>query len=101
MSTHRPLCLHGAGLRKDDVIQIRTSRETKAILNRAASLRGQKLSEFVLETARQRAEEALLDQRLFLLDDKEHRTLLALLDRPVKPSASLRARMKRKKAWDR
>jgi hypothetical protein len=31
--------------RKDDVIQIRASADTKAILNRAAALRGQKLSE--------------------------------------------------------
>lgn len=46
-----------AGRRKDDVIQIRTSAETKAILNRAAGLRGQKLSEFMLESARREAEE--------------------------------------------
>jgi uncharacterized protein (DUF1778 family) len=35
--------------RKDDVIQIRASAATKAILNRAATLRGQKLSVFMLE----------------------------------------------------
>ncbi len=35
--------------RKDDVIQIRASADTKAILNHAASLRGQKLSEFMLD----------------------------------------------------
>jgi uncharacterized protein (DUF1778 family) len=49
--------------RKDDIIQIRASVETRAILNRAAALRGQKLSEFMLERARRQAEEALLDQR--------------------------------------
>ena len=42
---------------KDDVIQIRASVETKTILNRAAALRGQKLSEFMLDSARRQAEE--------------------------------------------
>ena len=35
--------------RNNDVIQIRTSAKTKAMLDRAAALRGQKLSEFILE----------------------------------------------------
>src|SRR5579883_25040 len=42
--------------RKDDVIQIRTSGEAKAILDKAATLGGQKLSEFMLECARREAE---------------------------------------------
>src|SRR5215471_4107651 len=85
--------------RKNDVIQIRASAETKAILNRAASLRGQKLSEFMLETARRQAEETLLDQRMFFLDARAHEKLLELLDNPVMPSKELRARMNRKPPW--
>jgi uncharacterized protein (DUF1778 family) len=85
--------------RKDDVIQIRASAETKAILNRAASLRGQKLSEFMLDSARRQAEETLLDQRIFFLDARAHEKLLALLDKPVMPTKELRARMNRKAPW--
>ena len=85
--------------RKDDVIQIRASAETKAILNRAANLRGQKLSEFMLDCARRQAEETLLDQRTFFLDARAHEKLLALLDNPVMPSKELRARMNRKPPW--
>jgi uncharacterized protein (DUF1778 family) len=70
--------------RKDDVIQIRASAEAKAILNRAAALRGQKLSEFMLESARRQAEDTLLDQRTFFLDDAAHARFLALLDAPAK-----------------
>ena len=81
--------------RKDEVIQIRATAEAKAILNRAAALRGQKLSEFMLESARRQAEETILDQRMFLLDDDAHTRLLALLDSPPKPSANVRARFKR------
>ena len=90
-----------AAARKDDLIQIRASAATKAILNRAAALRGQRLSEFMLDSARARAEETILDQRLFALDDEAYKTFLAMLDAPVKPDRALRARMKRKPAWDR
>ncbi|MCA3346450.1 MAG: DUF1778 domain-containing protein [Roseomonas sp.] len=48
---------------KDDVIQIRASAETKALFNRAAAMRGQKLSEFMLQSARQNALERIFDQR--------------------------------------
>jgi uncharacterized protein (DUF1778 family) len=85
--------------RKDDVIQIRASADTKSLLNRAAALRGQKLSEFMLESARWRAEEAILDQRAFFLDDAAHARFLALLDAPEKISAKVRARMTRKPPW--
>ncbi|PBB18508.1 MULTISPECIES: DUF1778 domain-containing protein [unclassified Mesorhizobium] len=88
-------------VRKDDVIQIRASAETKAILNRAASLRGQKLSEFMLDSARKQAEETILDQRAFFLDADAHEKFLDLLDAPNKPSQELRARMTRKPAWER
>lgn len=87
--------------RKDEVIQIRASAETKTILNRAAALRGQKLSEFMLDSARRQAEEAILDQRSFFLDPEAHRRFLAMLDNPPKPDAALRARMRRRPSWAR
>ena len=88
-----------AATRKDDVIQIRASAHTKAILNRAASLRGQKLSEFMLDSARRQAEETILEQRSFFLDPQAHDKFLAMLDRPSKPSKQLRALMRRKPSW--
>jgi uncharacterized protein (DUF1778 family) len=86
--------------RKDDVIQIRASGEAKAILNRAAALRGQRLSEFMLESARRQAEETILDQRAFFLDEKDHARFLAVLDSPPKLAAKARARLNRKAPWD-
>lgn len=85
---------------KNDVIQIRASAETKALFNRAAALRGQKLSEFMLESARHQAEETLLDQRAFFLDEDAHVRFLALLDAPPEPSAEVRARLNRKTPWE-
>jgi uncharacterized protein (DUF1778 family) len=87
--------------RKDEIIQIRASAEAKTILNRAATLRGENLSEFMLESARRRAEETLLDQRVFFLDEKAHAEFLAMLDNAPRPSKELRGRMRRKPAWRR
>ncbi|MDB5911046.1 MAG: antitoxin [Massilia sp.] len=86
--------------RKDDVIQIRASAETKAILSRAAALRGQKLSEFMLDSARRQAEDALLDQRIFALDAKTYDAFLALLNAPTKSNARLVELMSRKAPWE-
>lgn len=90
-----------AAARKDDLIQIRASAATKSILSRAAALRGQKLSEFMLDSARARAEETILDQRLFALDEDKYKAFFTMLDAPAKPDKALRARMKRKPAWER
>lgn len=87
--------------RKDDVIQIRASAGMKAMLSRAAALRGQKLSEFMLDSARREAEDAILDQRSFFLDVEQHERFLAMLDAPPAPSPALRALMARKPAWER
>ncbi|SFG37046.1 Uncharacterized conserved protein, DUF1778 family [Novosphingobium sp. CF614] len=91
----------GASRRKDDVIQIRAAAELKAMLSRAASLRGQKLSEFILASARREAEAAILDQRTFLLDAESHEQFLSLLDAPPVPSHGLENLMKREPLWNR
>ncbi|WP_293372805.1 DUF1778 domain-containing protein [Phenylobacterium sp.] len=82
------------------MIQIRASAETKAILSRAAALRGQKLSEFMLDSARRQAEDALLDQRVFTLDAKAYDAFLALLNAPTKPKTRLVELMSRKAPWE-
>lgn len=93
--------MKSTSVRKDDLIQIRASAAVKAVLNRAATLRGQKLSEFMLDSARARAEETILDQRLFSLEPDAHAKFLAMLDAPAKPNKALRALLTRKLAWDR
>ena len=86
---------------KNTAIQIRASDETKALLNRAASIRGQSLSDFVLQSARREAEETILDQRVFVLSDEKWDELMAILDAPPAPNEKLRELMRRKPAWER
>jgi uncharacterized protein (DUF1778 family) len=88
-----------AHARKDDVIQIRASAEAKALIQRAAVLRGQKLSEFMLDSARQRAEDTLLDQRMFFLDAEAHQAFMAMLDHPAPMDSAAISRLNRKAPW--
>jgi len=53
----------------------------------------------MLESARRQAEDTLLDQRMFFLDDVAHARFLTLLDAPPKLSAKARARLRRKPPW--
>lgn len=86
-------------IRKGDTIQIRATAETKVLLQRAAHLRGQKLSEFMLESARRLAEDTLLDQRVFFLDTDDHDRFLALLDSSADPTDAARDRLNRSAPW--
>jgi uncharacterized protein (DUF1778 family) len=88
-----------AAQKKSSSIQIRASAETKALIAQAAGLRGQTLSDFVLMSARRAAEDAILDQRIFLLDDEQHEKLLAILDNPPPLSDEVRRRFERKPPW--
>jgi uncharacterized protein (DUF1778 family) len=88
-----------AATKRDDLIQIRVSAATKAILKRAAALRGQRLSEFMLDSARARAEEIILGQRLIALGDEAYKAFLKMLDVSAKPDKAVRTRMSRKAAW--
>lgn len=96
----KPASSNSSPVRRDDVIQIRASAGMKAMLSKAASLRGQKLSEFMLASARREAEDAILDQRTFFLDAEQHAQFLALLDAPPKPLPALVDLMRRKPAWE-
>ena len=85
--------------RRDDVIQIRASRETKALIQRAAELRQQKLSEFMLESARRSAEETILDRNLFHIGEEDFNRFVALLDNPPEVAPEVVARYRRKAPW--
>jgi uncharacterized protein (DUF1778 family) len=54
----------------------------------------------MLESARREAQETVLAQRTFFLDDDAHARFLALLDALPKPSAKARARLNRKTPWE-
>jgi uncharacterized protein (DUF1778 family) len=84
---------------RDATIHIRAPRQTKELIEAAASSVGKTLSEFTLESARRQAVDVLLDQRLFTLDDERYAAFLLALDNPPAAGAKLKALMKRRPLW--
>jgi uncharacterized protein (DUF1778 family) len=87
--------------RRDVNINLRAPAPVRELIDRAARLVGKSRSEFMLDSARRSAEDVLLDQRYFLLDDKRHAALMGILAAPAKPPAELKKLLARKSPWER
>lgn len=87
--------------RRDVNINLRAPAQVKEMIDRAARLLGKSRSEFMLESARKCAEDVLLDQRFFLLDEKRHAALLRSLSEPPRPTAQLRKLLASKSPWEK
>lgn len=86
--------------RRDVTINLRAPAPLRDLIDRAAGILGKNRSEFMLDTARRRAEDVLVDQRLFMLDDERYAAFLDLVNQPPKPVAELRRLMATKAPWD-
>ena len=84
-----------------ETINLRASADQKALIDRAASCLGKTRTEFMLDSAREAAENTLLDQRLFLLDDAQYAAFEACLDAPVEPTEALKKILTTPSPWER
>jgi len=85
--------------RRDATINLRLSSKVRDLIDTAAAASGTSRTEFVLESARRRAIDVMLDQRLFVLDDAAWKAFKRALDRPPAPNARLKKLMARKPPW--
>jgi uncharacterized protein (DUF1778 family) len=85
--------------RRDATINLRLSAEARDLIDTAASVSGTTRTEFMLESARRRAIDVMLDQRVFVLDDAGWKAFNRVLDNPPAPNAKLKALMARKPPW--
>jgi uncharacterized protein (DUF1778 family) len=76
-------------------MQIRARR----LIDDAAAILGKTRSEFMIESARQRALDVLLDQRLFMLDSQRFDTFMHALDNPPAPGPKSRSLSRRVPGW--
>ena len=70
------------------------------LIDQAAQVLGKARSEFMLETACRKAEDALLDQRVFVLDAAAFATFQALLDAPFADNPRVRALLATEAPWE-
>ena len=82
-------------------IHLHADAATRNLIDRAAAQLGKNRSEFMLEAARREAMTVLLDQRLFLLDDKVYTQFTAALDQVPTENRRLRRLLTTKAAWDK
>ncbi len=78
---------------------LRTTLEQDIVLRRAAKLANKSLTDFILDSAYQVAEQTLLDQRLFLLDGVQAQAFVELLDRPAQENPGLQDLLGRPIPW--
>jgi uncharacterized protein (DUF1778 family) len=63
-------------------LHLRIAAKDKALFERASSLREESMTEFLVESGRERAERLLADRTRFALNDADWRAFTAALDRP-------------------
>lgn len=78
---------------------LRATPQQEAVLRRAAEVSNKSMTEFVLDSAYQAAEQTLLDQRLFLVTGHRSRALMSLLDRPARGNPGLKDLFSRRTPW--
>lgn len=82
------------------LINLRITPEDRRLIDRAAASTGKNRSEFMLEAARQAAEEALLDKLLFRVDAETFDQLQTELQEPPAANDRLRKLMQAKAPWE-
>lgn len=85
--------------RRDATINLRLSAKIRDLIDSAAAISGTTRTDFVVESARQRAIDVMLDQRLFVLDPDAWEAFNRALEEPPPPNARLKRLMARKPPW--
>jgi len=80
---------------------LRATLEQEAVLRRAAEVAHKSLTDFILDSACQAAEQTLLNQRLYMVSGKQYQDFLDLLDAPSVENEGLRDLFAHQAPWDR
>jgi uncharacterized protein (DUF1778 family) len=75
--------------RREERLEVRLTTTAKRLLQRAASVREQSISAFMLDSCMAAAAETLADRREFRIPAKAYDAFVAALDAPAKPKARL------------
>src|SRR5713226_2386944 len=84
----------GSRTLRSEKLDLRLTRKAKAALRAAAAASNRSVSEFVLESALARADEALADRRTFGLNAAQWKEFLAALDAPPRALPRLKRLLK-------
>ncbi|NJN63111.1 MAG: DUF1778 domain-containing protein [Coleofasciculaceae cyanobacterium RL_1_1] len=85
---------------KNTTINIRAQNSQRDLIDRAARLTGKTRSEFILDSACEKAKGVILDQTFFALDDAQYERFLEILDEPTSPNTALANLLSKSAPWD-
>ena len=95
-------------LAKNDSKSSRTARlgfrvtsHQEALIRKAAEVTGKNVTQFVLSSACEAAENALIDQRIFFTDDKKYSAFLNALEKPAEVIPKLQKLMGSTAPWEK
>ncbi|MDM8550534.1 DUF1778 domain-containing protein [Desulfobacterales bacterium HSG2] len=81
-------------------IDLSATLHQDTLIRRAAEATRKSVAEFVLDSACRAAENALLDHRLFLLDDANWQKFQEAIDQPARVRPRLQKLMREKSPWE-
>ena len=84
-----------------ETLNIRIKADERGLIDRAARVRGQNRTDFILEAARRAAEDALLDRTLITVSPEAYKRFVKRLDAKPQPNARLRKTMRTAAPWEK
>jgi len=80
-------------------ITLRISKTDKALIDRAAKSLEKSRTEFMIESAKRAADDAILDRRHFFVDEAQYDAFVRALDKAPTTSETLRKLRRRASPW--
>lgn len=93
--------MHAVTEAKRETLNIRIKPEVRDLIDRAATSRGKNRTDFILDSARQAAEDTLFDQVIMRVSPQAFAQFQARLDMPPKANDGLRKTMLTAAPWER
>jgi uncharacterized protein (DUF1778 family) len=82
-------------------INLRARIPQRALIDRAAQAQGKSRTDFMLQAACEKAQQVLLDQSSFQLDQRRFKKFLALVDKPPARNVALARLLASASPWDK
>ncbi|HEY9851977.1 MAG TPA: DUF1778 domain-containing protein [Leptolyngbyaceae cyanobacterium] len=86
--------------KRSELVNMRIEPNQLDLIDTAASLCGKSRTAFILDAAHLAAQQALLEQRLFILNDEQWEAFNKALDAPPAKNEKLRQLLQAKAPWE-
>ncbi len=87
--------------KRSDRLGFRTTPAQAALIQRAAEVTQKSVTEFVLSSVCEKAEQTLLDQRFFMVDELTWRAFQDALERPAQTKKGLQSLIAEPTIWEK